>query len=145
MRRRRPPRVESGAGALLTVLALSAVVIVVSALVPQLTGDHFVDGGLDVLFGLFICSHPAANAIDLVFHPNERLASLSPAASRRYGLNLLVLAVGCLFLFAGTGRLVGSSGALLRQAPRCARKDPKARVSRRPMRRRWSTPAAPSS
>jgi len=106
MRRRRPPRVESGAGALWTALALSAVAVVVLAFVPDLTGDSLIDGGLGVLFGLFVCSHPAANAIDLLFHPDERLASVSLVGVAWFGLNLLVLAVGCLFLFAGASRLV---------------------------------------
>jgi hypothetical protein len=105
--RHRPPRIGSRSGALWLVLALSAAVIAVAALVPELTEDQFVAGGLDVLFGLFVCSHPAANAVDLVLHPSERLGSVSLAGVGRFGLNVLVLVVGCSFLLAGAFRLVG--------------------------------------
>ena len=61
-----------------------------------LTGTNTLDGIIGVLLGLYICSHPAANMLDLLFF--ER-ATRRPASSRRSGiswlaLNILVLLVG---------------------------------------------------
>jgi hypothetical protein len=76
---------------------------------PALSGSRLLDGGIGVLLGLFICSRPAGNAIDLLFyHP----ADLRQAISAWQGvgwlaLNILVLAVGWLVIFFGAIRFAG--------------------------------------
>jgi hypothetical protein len=106
-RRSRPPRLGRNAGPMLVALGLAALVAFLVALLPDLTGDAFVDGGLGVVFGLYVCAHPAANAIDLLFHPDELLGSFSWSGLGWFGLNLLALGVGFFFLFAGASQLVG--------------------------------------
>jgi hypothetical protein len=74
-----------------------------------LTGTRTLDGVISVLLGLYICSHPAANAVDLLFFQHEVLRQ---AASEWPGigwlaLNLLVLLLGWIVIFMGTTRLVG--------------------------------------
>ena len=73
-----------------------------------LTGADSLDGILSVLFGLYICSHPAANMVDLLFFrrgggfrfPSSRSAALWLI------LNLLVLLIGWAVIFLGTTRLI---------------------------------------
>lgn len=74
----------------------------------SLTGSKMLDGVLDVVLGLYICSHPAANAVDLLFFERAGLRRIS---SERDGLgwlalNLLVLLVGWFVIVTGTTRLV---------------------------------------
>ena len=72
-----------------------------------LTGVPLLDGGIGVLLGLYICSHPAANAVDMLF---ER-GMLRRITSKWLGagwlvLNLLVLAVGWMVIVTGVMRFV---------------------------------------
>jgi len=74
-----------------------------------LTGTRTLDGVISVLLGLYICSHPAANAVDLLFFQHD---ALRQAASEWSGigwlaLNMLVLLLGWIVIFMGTTRLVG--------------------------------------
>jgi hypothetical protein len=71
------------------------------------TGMALLDGSLGVLLGLYICSHPAANAVDLLFFERE---ALRQAASEWSGLgwlalNLLVLLAGWAVIAIGATRL----------------------------------------
>jgi hypothetical protein len=74
-----------------------------------LTGLPLLDGTLGVILGLYICSHPAAHAIDLLF---QARGASGEGASGWAGLgwlalNLLALLAGWLLIFLGTTRLVG--------------------------------------
>ena len=74
-----------------------------------LTGADNVDGIIGVLLGLYICSHPAANVVDMLFF---RRSAQRPSSSRRsavlwLSLNILVLLIGWLVIFVGTTRLIG--------------------------------------
>jgi hypothetical protein len=71
-----------------------------------LTGVTVLDGSLGVLLGLYICSHPAANAIDALFFEKGFLRRLSTdwAGLRWLSLNLLVLAVGYVVIVIGATR-----------------------------------------
>jgi hypothetical protein len=73
-----------------------------------LTGRDELDGILGVLLGLYICSHPAANAIDLLFFDRAALRRLSSdwTGIRWFALNLLVFVCGWVVIFLGTTRLV---------------------------------------
>jgi hypothetical protein len=74
----------------------------------MLTGNHLVDSAISVLLGLFICSRPAGNAIDLLFY--ER-AGLRRIMSRWSGvgwlaLNVLTLLAGWVVIYVGTTHLM---------------------------------------
>ena len=75
----------------------------VGVLFRPLDGSGLVDGTIGVLLGLYICSHPAANGIDLIFL--ER-GAFRRVTSRWGGvswlaLNGLVMFVGWLVIVAG--------------------------------------------
>jgi len=61
-----------------------------------LTGANNVDGIIGVLFGLYICLHPVANLVDMLFSGRSarRQFSSKPSAVLWLALNTLVLLVG---------------------------------------------------
>jgi hypothetical protein len=71
-----------------------------------LTGEARVDGAIGVVLGLYVCSHPASNVLDVLF--------LDGGAGRRgvaeergiawYILNLFVLLAGWLVVLVGLMR-----------------------------------------
>ncbi|HSB05797.1 MAG TPA: hypothetical protein VLK23_11435 [Thermodesulfobacteriota bacterium] len=72
-----------------------------------LTGSDEIDGIMGVVLGLYICSHPAAHLVDLLFF---RRGVRQEWSSRRaflwFALNLLVMLIGWSAIFAGATRLV---------------------------------------
>jgi hypothetical protein len=73
-----------------------------------LTGTNKVDGIIGVLLGLFICSRPVANVLDMFFFGRGARRQFS---SRWYALlwlalNTLVFLLGWFIIFVGTTRLV---------------------------------------
>lgn len=74
----------------------------------RLTGYPRLDGSLGVLLGLYICSRPAAHAIDLLFFQRSALRQMASegAGVRWLGLNLLVFLVGWLVITVGTTHLI---------------------------------------
>jgi hypothetical protein len=75
----------------------------------RLTGNPMIDGALSVVLGLYICSRPAANAIDLLFF--ER-ASFRNVIAQWSGigwlaLNILTLLMGWIVIYLGTAHLTG--------------------------------------
>ncbi len=72
-------------------------------------GTATADGVVAVLFGLYICSHPAANLVNLFFFRRKgRGQDLSKwEAVSWLTLNILVLLVGWMVIFMGTTRLIG--------------------------------------
>ena len=79
-----------------------------------LTGANNVDGLIGVVFGLYICSHPAANLVDMLFFRRETRRDLWTKRSVLLWLafNLLVLMVGWTVIFVGTTRLIGRGEGL---------------------------------
>lgn len=77
-----------------------------------LTGNLTVDGSVTVLLGLYICSRPAGNAIDLLFF--ERNSSHRNAAGWSsltwLALNILTLLMGWVVIYLGTMRLTSRAG-----------------------------------
>jgi len=73
-----------------------------------LTGRDSLDGVIAVLLGLYTCSHPAANMVDLFFF--RRFGGFRFPSSRSAAfwlmLNLLVLLIGWAVIFLGTTRLI---------------------------------------
>jgi uncharacterized membrane protein len=77
-----------------------------------LTGSRTLDGGIGVMLGLFICSRPAGNAVDLLFfHPAGLREAISEWQCLGWlALNILVLAIGWVVIFLGAIRFVGRVG-----------------------------------
>ena len=74
--------------------------------VGSLTGNSMLDGSLGVLLGLYICSHPAANAIDLLFFERAAFGRVGSGGSsvRWLALNILTLLMGWIVIVIGTTR-----------------------------------------
>jgi hypothetical protein len=66
-----------------------------------LTGEKLLDGGIGVILGLYICSHPAANAIDLIFM--QRIPA-EWSSTPWLTLNLLTMFAGWVVIVIGAGR-----------------------------------------
>ena len=72
-----------------------------------ITGIPRLDGVIGVLLGLFICSRPAANMLDLLFAARRAQSSSSEWSSLGWlGLNLAVLFVGWIVVTIGATRLI---------------------------------------
>ena len=72
-----------------------------------LTGIPLLDGGIGVALGLYICAHPAANAVNMLFFERDTLRQISDWSVIRWlALNLLVLLAGWMVIFVGLTRLV---------------------------------------
>jgi hypothetical protein len=74
-----------------------------------LTGTNMVDGIIGALLGLYICSHPAANVVDMLFFGRgaRRQFSSRWSAVLWLALNMLVLLIGWIVIFVGTTRFIG--------------------------------------
>jgi len=72
-----------------------------------LTGTSRGDGIIGILLGLYICSHPAANFLDLLFF-SRGAGQVSSLRSTAFwvALNLLVLLLGWSVIFIGATRFV---------------------------------------
>jgi hypothetical protein len=73
------------------------------------TGVNHADGILGVVLGLYVCSHPAANLVDLLFYRRGiRYQVLSSESVVLWlALNMLVLFVAGIVIFCGTTQLIG--------------------------------------
>ena len=89
---------------LLALLYLGLVVFV-----PTLTGVSLLDGSIGVVLGLFICSRPAGNTVDMLFYERGAFRRLTSgwAGIGWLVLNLLVLFVGWLVIVSGAMRFAG--------------------------------------
>jgi hypothetical protein len=89
----RPRRNASSLVALLVVALSYGLLLTVQ---PQLTGVALFDGTLGVALGLYICSHPASAAVDLLYLDRMLLQRLTSEWSDLgwLALNLVVLVAG---------------------------------------------------
>jgi hypothetical protein len=72
-----------------------------------LTGIAMLDGSIGVALGLYICAHPAANAVNMLFFERDTLRQISEWSVVRWlALNLLVLLAGWMVIFVGLLQLV---------------------------------------
>jgi hypothetical protein len=73
------------------------------------TGMPRIDGSIGIVLGLFICSRPASNLVDLVLF--SRTIPWQTSSRRAdviwLGLNVLAMIAGCVVLFSGAVRLAG--------------------------------------
>jgi hypothetical protein len=82
---------------------------------PFISGQYRVDGIVGVLLGLYICSYPAANGIDLIF---AQRGNISRIFSRKSGflwllLNAVVMTVGWFLIVIGASRFTGGGPSFL--------------------------------
>ncbi len=94
-------------GILWAMLVLAAVYIVLLYSLHTLTGTNVLDGSIGILLGLYICSHPAANAVDVLFYERGAFQQLSSewAGLRWLALNMLVLLAGDALIIVGAVQL----------------------------------------
>ncbi len=96
-------RIRRNTTTLFLLLFISAAFSLYLHLDLPLTGILKLDGIIGVLLGLFTASHPAANALDLLFYARDRLRQ--GLSTRAYilgwGLNIVVLMAGWVAIVAG--------------------------------------------
>jgi hypothetical protein len=70
---------------------------------PLLTGEARMDGAIGIVLGLYVCSHPASNVLDLLFSEGgvRRHAPADESGIFWYFLNLLVMIAGWLAVLLG--------------------------------------------
>ncbi|MGE5174555.1 MAG: hypothetical protein ACM3MD_12085, partial [Betaproteobacteria bacterium] len=76
----------------------------------SLTGSVRWDGVIGVLLGLYICSHPVANFLDLILYSGRSAPKFSSIQSALLwlGVNTLVMATGWFDIFIGATKLAAS-------------------------------------
>ena len=76
-----------------------------------LTGRNHLDGIIGVVLGLYICSHPAAHLIDMLFYRRGIRYRFSSTRSvvLWLALNVLVLLISGVVIFVGTTGLIAKA------------------------------------
>ena len=91
---------------MLVMVLLAIVYTILLIILHTLTGDKLADGAIGVILGLYICSHPAANAVDLIFMERGALQRISAQWSgvQWLTLNLVTMIAGWIVIVIGAGR-----------------------------------------
>ena len=86
--------------------------LILTANLPTLTGTSLADGSIGVVLGLYICSQPAANGIDLFFLQRGAFRRIAPGWSGVAWLllNALVMFAGWLVIVFGAAQFTGRVG-----------------------------------
>ena len=94
---------------MLALIVLAAIYIIWFQQRQTLIGYPTVDGSISVFLGLYICSRPAGNAIDLFFFQRSRFHHVVTEWSsiRWLLLNILTLLMGWIVIYLGTAHLTG--------------------------------------
>jgi hypothetical protein len=102
-----PPKRSRNYPTLFVMIGIALVFGVLFVLRQPLTLSNKMDGLLAVVLGLYICSHPAANFLDMLLYRRSSLYQPGSPRSEMLWLafNLLVLFIGWLVIFMGTTRL----------------------------------------
>ncbi len=76
-----------------------------------MTGQNRLDGIIGVVLGLYICSHPAAHLIDMLFYRRGIRYRFSSTRSvvLWLALNVLVLLISGVVIFVGTTSLIAKA------------------------------------
>ncbi len=102
-------RILRNMGLLGLVLLIGAVYICWMAYVGALTGSSRVDGSIGILLGLYICSHPAANMLDMLMFMTADIRESILATRTGWiwlFMNLLAFLVAWAVIFSGILRFV---------------------------------------
>jgi hypothetical protein len=83
-----------------------------------LTGINTLDGIIGVLLGLYICSHPAAHMLDLLYMAHGARQQLLSGGSGMWwlALNILALLAGLITITIGAHRFVEPASVSLYQS-----------------------------
>lgn len=105
-------RAQRNSGELILFICLALLYTELLRFLPTLTGLPLLDGSIGVALGLYICAHPAANAVNMLFFESDLFQQISEWANVRWIiLNLLVLLAGWLVIFTGITHWMASRGA----------------------------------
>jgi hypothetical protein len=97
-------------GVLWALVGLASAYGVLVHFLRTLTGSPMLDGSIGVALGLYICAHPAANAVDILFFDRDLLQRFSERSVLGWlVLNLLVLLAGWMVIFTSLRRLLARS------------------------------------
>ena len=101
-----------GTRRLCALLVPAAVYLTWASYFRALAGSSMVDGTIGVLLGLYICAHPAANGIDLIFLERGafRRATSQWGGVSWLALNGVVMFVGWLVIVAGATEVFAARG-----------------------------------
>jgi hypothetical protein len=101
---------QRNSGALWRLIAAAILYALALRFLSPLIGRPVLEGVLGVVLGLFICAHPAANAVNMLFFERYALRQIGSEWSlvRWLALNLIVLLAGLVVVFLGIRRLVGN-------------------------------------
>jgi hypothetical protein len=101
-----------GTRRLWTLLVPAAAYLMWASYFRALDGSPLVDGTIGVLLGLYICSHPAANGVDLIFLERGAFRRVTSRWSgvRWLALNGVVMFVGWLVIVAGATEVFAARG-----------------------------------
>jgi len=103
-------RQRRNTGVLLGLLVLAIVYFGWLRFFRALSGLPMLDGSVGVALGLYICAHPAANAVNILFFERDALQHLSERAVVGWlALNLLVLLAGWMVIFIGLRQLLNGT------------------------------------
>ena len=102
-------RYQQNNGLLLTLLLPAAAYLLWQIFAPAVTQNDLLDGSVGVILGLYICSHPAANGIDLLFYERGRFRRVFSETSGLgwMALNALIMLVGWVVIVFGAARFTG--------------------------------------
>jgi hypothetical protein len=103
---------KRNAGVLWALILVSIVHALLLRYVHTLTGITMLDGAIGVALGLYICAHPAANAVNTLFFERHLLRQIASdrATIRWLALNLMALLAGWMSIYIGLTRLVVQTG-----------------------------------
>ena len=99
---------KRNAGMLWVLILASIVYAVLLRYVDTLTSTTMLDGAIGVALGLYICAHPAANAVNMLFFERHLLRQIASdrATIRWLALNLMTLLAGWMSIYVGITQLV---------------------------------------
>ena len=102
-------RYQQNTTLLLTLLMPAVAYLGWQSFAPALTQNDLLDGSIGVILGLYICSHPAANGIDLLFYERGRFRRVFSETSGLgwLMLNALIMFVGWIVIVFGAARFTG--------------------------------------
>src|SRR5262245_35884364 len=105
----KPENYRRKSGILLALIAGAAIYSAWFGTRRIVTGNPTLDGALSVVLGLYICSRPAGNAIDLLFLERGSFHFSQWNSIRWLALNILTLVMGWIVIHLGTMHLASRS------------------------------------
>lgn len=99
---------------LMMLLPIAAMYLVWQRFWPAWTGRDWVDSAIGVVLGLYVCSRPAANGIDLFFAERGTLRRIFTRSSgfEWLVLNTAVMVIGWLVIMTAVSRLPATGESL---------------------------------